>query len=833
MDRSFLDTTWIWHPDWQDHGVNTAGRLVHFRKTIDLTTVPSAPLTIQITADTRYKLFVNSHCLITGPVKGDEHLWFYDEVDIQPFLTQGLNRISIRVLRFFHATPYATSFPRLSFPGLFVRTPAPSQDHAALALQSDASWECAIDHTTVLRVDQKEDDFLHIYEDVDASKVSLLDWVPAQPLDLPTSHGLTPPWILTPRMIPVPESVPVRPAAIHNLRSPIDYATWEQIVLGLSGPLRLPAGTSHHIEIEAEHHLTAHITFRFRRPEHAGSVLRIRYSEAYEDEPEFVPYIRRKGDRADFSKALYGPEDRYVFAGRLGAQSSADLGYEPDSNAFEVFSPFHFRTLRYMSIDIDVAQNSDLDLVGIGTDEFHYPLDDKSGFDIPSPTEHETTYGSIWATSVRTLRNCMHDCYEDCPFYEQLQYAMDVRSSCLFTYALSGDDRMARQAIVQLHNSYRPSLGLIASRSPSHQLQVIPHFSLFWVCTVADHYLHYGDGSFTRAFLSTCDGILNSFARRLNPDTGLLSSSLEAIQTHWDFVDWTDEWRPMGIPTASQRTGTQTFTNFIYAYTLQTIAETVSHLGRPGLAAEYRLRAREIIQATRKHCWLHFAFTDGLAAKADQLLDFSQHNQIWAVLCGAIDGEEARTLLGRCLLDATWDSGVTFDTAHIPKFTKVSTAMSFYALRALSAAGGTLYDQAFHAFWNPWRVQLSQNLTTWCEDEVTLRSDCHAWSSVPLYEFMAEVAGVRPLEPGWTTIACAPRVQLFRSFNAKVALGGRLAPGIACITWSREDGSKLGRISICLQDVSVDNPIRIRLTLPGHHSEEYGVHTISTIFQVE
>ncbi|GJC92897.1 alpha-l-rhamnosidase [Colletotrichum higginsianum] len=434
MDRSFLDTTWIWHPDWQDHGVDTAGRLVHFRKTIDLTTVPSAPLTIQITADTRYKLFVNSHCVITGPVKGDEHLWFYDEVDIQPFLIQGLNRISVRVLRFFHATPYATSFPRLSFPGLFVRTPDPSQDHAALALQSDASWECAIDHTTVLRVDQKEDDFLHIYENVDASKVSLLDWVPAQPLDLPTSHGLSPPWILTPRMIPVPESVPVRPAAIHNVRSPIDHAAWEQVVLGLSGPLRLPAGTSHHIEIEAEHHLTAHITFRFRRPEHAGSILRIRYSEAYEDEPEFVPYIRRKGDRADFGKGLYGPEDRYVFAGRLGAQGNAELGYQSDPTAFEVFSPFHFRTLRYMSIDIDVAQNSDLDMVGIGTDEFHYPLDDKSGFDIPSPTEHEATYESIWATSVRTLRNCMHDCYEDCPFYEQLQYAMDVRSSCLFTF---------------------------------------------------------------------------------------------------------------------------------------------------------------------------------------------------------------------------------------------------------------------------------------------------------------------------------------------------------------------------------------------------------------
>ncbi|GJC87824.1 hypothetical protein ColLi_10662 [Colletotrichum liriopes] len=832
MDCSLLDTTWIWHPDWQDHGNNTAGRFAHFRKTLNLDAVPSEPFKIQITADTRYRLFVNSHNVFTGPVKGDEHLWFYDEVDIQPFLKPGPNRISVRVLRFFHATPFATSFPRLSIPGLFVRTPT-SQGCVAVSLQSDASWECAIDHTTLLRVDQKEDDFLHMYEDVNASKISLLHWVPAKPLDLPTSHGISPPWILSPRMIPTPESVPVHPIAIHNIQSPIPRADWEQLVLGQSSPLLLPAGTSHHIEVEVEHHLTAHVSFRFRRPNHNGSMLRVRYSEAYEDEPEFIPYIRRKGDRRDLTKTLYGPEDRYVFAGGLGAQGNADLAYQPDATVFEEFSPFHFRTLRYISIDIEVARESDLEVVAINIDEFHYPLVIRSEFDIPFPTEHQVTYKALWETSVRTLTNCMHDCYEDCPFYEQLQYAMDVRSSCLFTYASSGDDRMARQAIVQLHNSYHPGLGLLASRCPSHQRQVIPNFSLFWVCTVADHYLHYGDGPFTRAFLSTCDGILDSFSRRLDPDTGLIASNLNAIRTHWDFVDWTDEWRPMGIPTAAQRTGTQTFTTFLYAYTLQMIAETVSHLGRPGLAAEYRLRAHEIVQATRKHCWSHNAFTDGVAAAADHARDFSQHNQIWAVLCGAIGGDDARALLGRSLFNEVSDSCESINSTQTPKFTKVSTAMSFYALRALSTAGGDLYDKGFHSFWDPWRVQLAQNLSTWCEDDVTLRSDCHAWSSVPLYEFMAEVAGVRPLEPGWAAITCAPRVKLFRSFNAKVALGGALAPGVARITWSRDDGSTVGRLSVSLEDVPHTDPIRICVALPGRPIEEYLLRAICIEFRLD
>lgn len=52
--------------------------------------------------------------------------------------------------------------------------------------------------------------------------------------------------------------------------------------------------------------------------------------------------------------------------------------------------------------------------------QVNYPIGVKAEWKEPAMKENE----KIWEVSIRTLRNCMFDGYSDCPFYEQLQYAL-------------------------------------------------------------------------------------------------------------------------------------------------------------------------------------------------------------------------------------------------------------------------------------------------------------------------------------------------------------------------------------------------------------------------
>ena len=73
----------------------------------------------------------------------------------------------------------------------------------------------------------------------------------------------------------------------------------------------------------------------------------------------------------------------------------------------------------------------------------------------------------------------------DTPYCEQLQYVGDTRIQALISYAVAGDDRLARQALEAFDDSRFPD-GITRSRYPSSLPQTIPTFSLLWVGMLHD-----------------------------------------------------------------------------------------------------------------------------------------------------------------------------------------------------------------------------------------------------------------------------------------------------------------------------------------------------------
>lgn len=367
-----------------------------------------------------------------------------------------------------------------------------------------------------------------------------------------------------------------------------------------------------------------------------------------------------------------------------------------------------------------------------------------------------------------------------------------------------------RQAITNFAASVTTE-GLTQSRFPSHVPQVIAGFSLYWILQVCDHYLFFGDRQFARSFVPRIDGVLDFFDAHVD-HRGLISDISEDV---WQYVDWVTTWGATedhpdkGVPTSGRKSNCHTYFSMLYAYVLKQAAELLRHVGRPGNADEYLSRSASVVRAIQTHCYDGRFFTDSTADIADDLA-YSQHCQVFAVLSGAAAPEDYERLLTESIKDSS--------------FSKCSYYMRFYLFRALSLAGDTAYESFWTTAWEPWKQMLANNLTTWEEDDVRQRSDCHSWSSVPVYEYYAEVAGIHPIAPGSTKLLFKPRLKLSQGLTAKIAIG---LHNLATVSWTTGgNGEKYLKLNL-------QKPVEVVSQMPGEAKKEHGVvDEISLVYNV-
>ena len=680
----------------------------HFRRAFDLSARPDR-FVVHVSADNRYRLFVNGQQVSSGPQRSDLMHWRYETLDLAPHLRAGRNVLAALVWNWGSERPVAQFSRRTAF-----------------LLQGDSEREAVVNtgpewkvlhNTGYAPIPVRIEDYYasppgeavdgrHMpwgWEQVDYSDET---WKPvvagegwrADRTQLRGTDvtGQAGGWQLVPRSLPPMEEKPVRFARVRRAQG---IEPGDGFLRGTSDMV-VPARSRAVLLLDQSHLTNAYAVLETTGG--AGSTISLTYAEALKDA------AGRKGNRDEIEgKTIAGVED--VF--------------RPDGGGRCRFQTLWFRTYRYVQVEIE-TESQPLrihDLHGIFT---AYPFDLKARFDSDLPWLQD-----MWTIDWRRARLCAFETYFDTPYYEQLQYIGDTRIQALISLYMTSDDRLVRQALSHFDLSRIPE-GITASRYPSSLGQYIPTFSLLWIAMVHDYWMHRDDPEFVRGFLPGVRSVVGWFERRID------ESGLVGPIPWWPYIDWAPEW-PEGVPPEG-KDGHSTMISLQFVYALDRAAGLEDALGLSFEAGRDRRLADSLRASVRAKAWDP---ERGLFRDAPNTAHYSQQTNIMAVLVDAVPAAEQRALMERVLTEA--------------KLTQATYYYGFYLFEALRKAG--LADRTIERL-EPWRGMLAMGLTTVPETPEPTRSDSHAWSAHPNYGLLATVLGVRPDAPGFRSVRIAPHL---------------------------------------------------------------------------
>jgi hypothetical protein len=698
---------WIAHPE----APPTGAGVFHFRKTLDLAARPARFL-VRVSADNRYRLYVNGISVSVGPARSDIMHWRYETVDLAPYLRMGTNVVGATVWNWGDLRPGAQISRRTAF---LVQSNSPAE----AAIDSGPSWK--VHWNRGYGFARVQSDLIGYYaaapgESVDASlhpwgwELAGYDdshWPAAiqAGATLPTGahpYGEASDWQLTARAIPPMEERPVRFAEVRRAEGIVAPASF----LKGKGPLLIPANRKISLLLD-QRELTMGYPVIVASGGR-GATATFTFAEGLYDAKG------HKGNRDDIAgKRIEGIRDRIAFDGGDGRR----------------FQSLWLRTWRYVQVDIETRDQP------LRLDDLHaiftaYPFRQRAAFSSDQPW-----IGQIWDIDWRVFRLSAFETFWDTPYYEQFQYVGDSRIEALVSLYNAGDDRLMRNAIEQFEASRIPD-GITASRYPSAMPQYIPPFSLWWAAMVHDHWMYRRDAEFARRFLPGIRGVIAWYERQLD-ETGQLGP-----MRWWNFVDWTFK---RGVPPGAED-GHSTAISLQLAYVLRLTADLEASIGDPAEAERNRALSDRINAAVRAQSW---DASRGLFADTPDRREFSQQTNALAILSGA--AADPRAVAERMLADRN--------------LTPASYYFRFYVDEALYRSGlADLYLGQLE----PWREMLRLGLTTTLEEPEPSRSDSHAWSAHPNYHLLATLLGIRPAEPGFRSVTIAPALGTLKSASGRM-----------------------------------------------------------------
>lgn len=410
-------------------------------------------------------------------------------------------------------------------------------------------------------------------------------------------------------------------------------------------------------------------------------------------------------------------DDLRVRAEISGRNFSGKVRLKAGRNSYTEY--FSRLGLRYLMLFVHGGKFT---VYGAGIRPCYYPVKTRS-FRVKDALAQK-----IFDVSADTLKLCMHEHYEDCPWREQSQYVMDSRNQILSGFYAFDNPEFVRASLLLASDRINDD-GNIPLMQPSDFCLVIPNFTLCYLLTVKDYYEYTKDLSFVKEVFPRLKKIITSFEKKID-EKGLLN--IDNDERIWNFFEWNDNMiNAFGDNPIKENEKRYAFPNQAFMIlALESYAYLASLSGEGGekeaaLSEKIKTCADKVFYDEENTAYSTY-ISNGARQK-----HFSEYVQALAVYAGIAREDRREGLAKKLVAFRSGKSGA--------KLVPASLSNLFYVYEALLSCGEKYCSVVREDIKKIWGKMLFSGATSFYEVEEGAEafyhagSLCHGWSAVPAY----------------------------------------------------------------------------------------------------
>ncbi|MBR1868203.1 MAG: hypothetical protein IJ800_06490 [Clostridia bacterium] len=312
----------------------------------------------------------------------------------------------------------------------------------------------------------------------------------------------------------------------------------------------------------------------------------------------------------------------------------------------------------------------------------------------------------IYDVCADTLKLCMHEHYEDCPWREQALYTMDSRNQMLCGYYAFKTTEYQRANLVLISKGVRPD-GLLSLCFPTGNDFPIPSFSLYNLIQVYEYVEFTKDRSLLAEVESSIKRYIGVFIEHID-DNGLIADFPAPFWNFYEWMEYSDNADQIGDNGGRGKKRYSLILNCLFVYVMRLYKK---------LFGEADFNEEKTLSAIDR------TFRSGDKFRLyDDLDRYSQLGNALAILAGLGNEKTAEEIVGGKMISATLSMRAFVYDALLSFGDKYSD----YIIKDIKERYTAMLDAGATSFWETEKGEA---------DFGGAGSLCHGWSAIPVYYF--------------------------------------------------------------------------------------------------